>query len=342
MIHKKFTIIFIVSLFLFTIFTPIKADKYTEKFEGVGFFRLNHNPIYIEGDNDFIKENGVVSGNGTQENPFIISNWNIRISLKDNLFGNDAISIKNTKSYFIIENCYIHFIDGKFAFLISKTKLFSGCVAINLFNVSNGKIKNCYISGMKGAITIENNSHNNLVLNCNCWRNFHGIGINRGSTNNTIESCYNRNYRCGICLWDNTSNNLISNCNCKKTGINIFKSSNNTVKHCKVSFCLSYPAMNVFNNSDYNIIESCNFYHSLIGLKIFDGSNGNVIYKNNFVRNKKHGFDEDTNQWDNGSYGNYWSDFEDVDENKDGIWDHQRQISGGCSIDRYPLVNPTY
>ncbi len=46
-----------------------------------------HSPIYIKGNDGFTMENGVISGNGTQENPYIIENLKIRANLRHLLPG---------------------------------------------------------------------------------------------------------------------------------------------------------------------------------------------------------------------------------------------------------------
>lgn len=305
------------------------------------FSRSHNNPIYIDGNDGFTAENGISSGNGTSKNPFIIENLDIKISLKDIFTGINGISIKNTNAYFVINNCFVHFIDGKLANIVTKIRKFYGSMGISLHNVSNVKITNCFIQGMQGAINIENNSHKNIVLNCSCWRNYCGIGINRNSSNNSIKGCKTRNYGCGICLWDNTSYNSIKNCTCRNVGINIYKSSNNLVSRCNLSYCLRYSSMNIFDESCNNTVENCTFNYNKNALKIFDCSNNNLMYSNNFMNNLKAAYDECNNQWDNGTIGNYWHYFKDIDENMDGIWDNEKSIEGGTSLDRFPLVYPS-
>lgn len=72
---------------------------------GAGGGLASRGPIYINGDASFNTANGVVGGSGTENDPYIIDGWNINA---ENAHG---IWIRNTISYSIIRNCYIH--DGR-------------------------------------------------------------------------------------------------------------------------------------------------------------------------------------------------------------------------------------
>ena len=61
----------------------------------------DHQPIYIEGNDNFTQENGVTDGSGTEEDPYIIENWIIE---NDNTTDN-GIFINNTDMNFIIRGC---------------------------------------------------------------------------------------------------------------------------------------------------------------------------------------------------------------------------------------------
>jgi hypothetical protein len=61
----------------------------------------NHSPIKIISNSNFTIANGIVAGNGTVLNPYILENWSIDASITD------GISIIGTTSYFIIRNCHI-------------------------------------------------------------------------------------------------------------------------------------------------------------------------------------------------------------------------------------------
>ena len=54
----------------------------------------------------------------------------------------------------------------------------------------------------------------------------------------------------------------------------------------------------------------------------------------------KNAYDNAINQWDNGTTGNYYSDFNCTDSDGNGTCDSEHAISGGESVDRYPLARP--
>ncbi len=77
-----------------------------------------HDPIVIIGNGNFTSKNGVTSGSGLPDNPYIIENWVINASLatlgvRIIWFGNFAIHspgilIANTTAYFVIRNVNVH------------------------------------------------------------------------------------------------------------------------------------------------------------------------------------------------------------------------------------------
>jgi hypothetical protein len=70
-------------------------------------------------------------------------------------------------------------------------------------------------------------------------------------------------------------------------------------------------------------------------------STNNTIYLNNFS-NKKNARDDSLDNWDNGKVGNNYSDFNDPAEGCTGrkICDAEKSITGGPSVDRYPVASP--
>jgi len=61
-----------------------------------------HDPIYINGNDNFTSENGVTGGIGTSYNPYVIKDWEINAS------SQHGITIRNVNMYFTIRGCYVH------------------------------------------------------------------------------------------------------------------------------------------------------------------------------------------------------------------------------------------
>jgi nitrous oxidase accessory protein NosD len=69
----------------------------------------------------------------------------------------------------------------------------------------------------------------------------------------------------------------------------------------------------------------------------------NIIYHNNFINNDFNAKDKCNNIWDDGKYGNYWSDYRFKYPFarriwSKGIWDTPYEITGGSNKDGCPLI----
>jgi parallel beta-helix repeat protein len=118
-------------------------------------------------------------------------------------------------------------------------------------------------------------------------------------------------------------------------GIRFYGSSNNQI-----------IANNITNNQ-YGILFSGYRF-----LGTYNPSPNNIIYHNNFVDNQEavHDIAESSspwfeadpavNVWDNGTTGNYWSNYTGVDSNGDGVGDTPYIINRN-NQDNYPLIEPT-
>lgn len=102
--------------------------------------------------------------------------------------------------------------------------------------------------------------------------------------------------------------------------------------------------------SPENAIVNNTLSDHLIGIYI-EFSDNNKIYHNNFIDNEVQAIEYGTNVWDDGypSGGNYWSDYDGVDEKSgpdqdlsgsDEIGDTPRLIPEIAGEDRYPLMSP--
>ena len=162
---------------------------------------------------------------------------------------------------------------------------------------------------------IEGNTFEAIGLSSAIQLNF---ANNNTIKNNIIESCVE-----GIQIWQNSNNNTITENtirNCQDTAINFQYSNNNQL---------------IGNN-----ITNCG-----LGTSIY-GSNNNSIINNNYVNNT---IQFGASEWYYLTFGNprsnntinknYWSDYNGIDQDEDGIGDSPYIIDDN-NQDNYPLMTP--
>ena len=136
-------------------------------------------------------------------------------------------------------------------------------------------------------------------INCNIIKDGGvGVSLNSGSLNVVFE------------------NNITSN---GGTGIHIYTASNNLVRD------------NYITNNGYGISLSGRFYCA----------ENNTFYRNTLINNSYNIRIEEpyyANNWDNGSEGNYWDDYNGTDTNGDGIGDTPYIIDEN-NQDNHPIVD---
>ena len=89
-----------------------------------------------------------------------------------------------------------------------------------------------------------------------------------------------------------------------------------------------------------NIVKG-NTFRENEGWGINLSTDGNRLYHNNFIQNTNNGCDGgNNNTWDDKGKGNYWSDYQGLDNNGDGIGDTPYSIFPNGQ-DRFPLIKET-
>lgn len=179
-------------------------------------------------------------------------------------------------------------------------------VKISGFTVQNGgNVTGC--SGIHVADSVGVNISRNIIRN-----NLRGIFVMDSS--NTV-------------LWGNEVSN-------GEYGIRLYYSSNNVLWGVKVS---NNSRGIYFGYSDNNVLSGNVISDNEEGIRMFVSS-GNVIFHNNFVNDTKPVVSVDSvNSWDNGVEGNYWSGYEGIDEDQDGIGDTPFIINEN-NTDSFPLM----
>lgn len=138
-----------------------------------------------------------------------------------------------------------------------------------------------------------------------------------------------------------TSSNIIIYNNSMVTAGNIQLDSSvgNQVLGNTITSLRTYGIKFAYSSSD-NLIMGNSFYDAGLAVDINSGGN-NTFYRNNFVDNSKNVQAYGDNVWDNGSLGNFWSDYSGNDADGDGIGDTPYIVDYDDDLqDRYPLMVP--
>ncbi|MFZ0965701.1 MAG: NosD domain-containing protein [Candidatus Bathyarchaeia archaeon] len=121
---------------------------------------------------------------------------------------------------------------------------------------------------------------------------------------------------------------------------------NNYGMYLKDCYYDSFFENDVKNNTYGIVLDECREENDLFFNEItanqrglsFNYSSGNCISENNFIENDKQIYSEfSINTWEYNNLGNYWSDYDGLDKNKDGLGDSP-YIIDTHNKDDYPLV----
>ena len=215
----------------------------------------------------------------------------------------DGITIRNVDVYFTIRDCYVH----------------NGGInndGIVFYNVTNGIIEDTIITMNHNGVMFrtqfpeKENSENNIIR-------YNDITSNTNDGINFEHTAYGYHSKNII-----INNSISSN----KRGIFMIMSADNQIVY-----------NNILSNDELGIrLEMC-----------MGGGENNIIHHNNFMYNgdddeQVFEYGDPHNKWDDDypSGGNYWSDYNGIDDNGDGIGDTPYHIPVGDNEDRFPLMEP--
>jgi hypothetical protein len=209
--RRKCLAVGIILLFVGTYIIPAIAQNIDEKVPQTIGWGGNHDPIHIDGNDQFTSENGVTGGNGTVNNPYLIENW-----VFTSVGSGQAISILDTDAYFIIRNCTIRGFQDGIWFL----RVVNGAIEETTIETTIAWDETGIIIENSHDIMITDNIVNaditNLGLesayNISISRNIFTDGLSIGGSKNIIFS-YNTVTNNGLVIWDNCiceSNNIMT------------------------------------------------------------------------------------------------------------------------------------
>jgi parallel beta-helix repeat protein len=188
-------------------------------------------------------------------------------------------------------------------------------------NSSYNKIVNNTIYDLSEAIFIDNPSQENMIIKNNLSDNHYGLKVQE-STNNTIsENIISSNILYGIYIHFYSKYNIVRN---------------NT-------FYKNDQALRIKTSTDNEIYHNC-FYNNTYGIYLCCSARYNLVYNNNFIENsnanayENYGLTNYLNHSVKG--GNYWDDYEGLDEDENGFGDSPYQIEDSGNGDNKPLIYP--
>lgn len=175
----------------------------------------------------------------------------------------------------------------------------SNLIAIDSNNICNAS----NFPGVRLASSNGNKIGGNTIENCN-----YGIYADDSDDNTIFNNAIRSNVNSGILMSSGNNNDFINNTIYENGNAGIDLKSNNgiitesLIYDNGIGISLSKSGCNIYKNVLYN--------DGLYNIYAKSGSKNNVIYDNNFTKFiGSHAKDEGSNRWDNGSIGNYWSDF---------------------------------
>jgi subtilisin family serine protease len=209
---------------------------------------------------------------------------------------------------------------------------FVSCDNITIKNLYSNRITLCLI-----------NLTNSIIYNCSYENCFHGF---------FLFYCYNCVFRDCYMFKNEWYGIYAENCyytkfeNCiflaNTDGIGLTLSNNNIIKN-STSNNNMWVGIDIYKKSDGNKISNSTISNNgIYGIYIGRYSNDNIIFYNNFIGNKEsnaHLYKAEMNYWNNNSVGNYWDDYQGLDEDDNGIGDTSYVIQEEKNQDDYPLMN---
>lgn len=244
--------------------------------------RMFHSPIYIYSDAELASSDAMVSGDGTEANPYVISGWEVYG------FTGPGISIQGTTSYLIIRDVHVNSTsDGELN------------PAIYLYDVSNVRIEESLLNSTCNGVVVSDSDNVTIsnvdIVSYTGW----GVDVSYSEDISVMDSYFmgSNGIQCVEASEVVASSNHMD---WVEMGIVLNGADNSTVQDndfwdCGTALSLTTVSTsritgNSANNSDWGIVMcwvfhcnvSGNVFHEMeaTGMWSYGGSHNNTIFSN--------------------------------------------------------------
>ncbi len=185
-----------------------------------------HDPIVIDGDTDFVYENGVIGGTGAADDPYVISGWIIEAHEVN------AIDVRNAHSCFVISDCVLTgdmyffgagvYLDEDWCATIERVNISGFYFGVRATDMGELGVDSCQVEWNANGVSVfiaesVDVSFNTVSNNCVGDGNGEGVSVaNAGYVSafgNTMEGNRNsavRVFECGFAsIMNNTAAGMI-------------------------------------------------------------------------------------------------------------------------------------
>lgn len=291
-----------------------------------------HDPIFIDGDAAFTAANGVTSGSGTSQDPYVISGWDISAAEAD------AIYVTATTASFVVRDVYLH------SGLLKQTWPPGRGVVFD--SMANGRVENATFS--YNWVDVDASHSTGIVLSGNRF-NGSNYGIHYQDTpgilltGNVIVNATTGVEGTGSAT---IVNNRITG---GDTGMYLVDDQG-TITSNRVEYATT--GMEILGANTVASVFGNNLSRDGTGIHVWGQTNVRLFH-NNFLYDRIPAIDDRAygEDWDDGypSGGNYWTDYtgadqcsgvyQDVCPDPDGIGDVPYLVDSDTR-DFYPLMQP--
>ena len=349
LLNKNILAIGIVFLFILSVLTPITFGynvKISDAIEQPSTLSRGKT-LYVggSGDGNYTKIQDAIDNASKGDTVFVYDDSspyyeNIHVKSSINLVGEDRdttiVDGGGVDDVFNVSAEYVS-ITG---FSIQNSGISSYDAGIEIHSQYNTITDNTILNNEFGVLLEDSNS--NTIVDNIISNNELSLILGLYSSNNTITDNTISNNYAGIYLYDSSCNTITDNTILNNRFCVLLVDSNsntimgNTITNNEYGIYLEYSNSNtVTGNTISNNMD--------VGIELYR-SNYNTIYHNNFINNGDSAYDECDNIWDDGKYGNYWSDYKEKYPDakprllKPWMWNIPYKIPGRNNQDNCPLI----